>query len=314
MKLLAALFLLLPFVANANTMSLDDALRATYSACVGIDEELADMKTMAGINTAITAVGTAAGAGATVVGTVKAHKDAEIEKLLEQMKQEEQAAQQGKTIDYNKLEDQYSEMEDLINQVASGAIKIPAETWKEIGNLKSQSKKLGNWRTGLMAGSTATNVAGAVIAGTNQVKGDLLAQIDACKASVKDLRNAMMQARMNGEDITEAQEIADACGEFEYADLSKINVRGKGAAISAGIGAATGLAGTITSAAANTDATRGDNSEAGKKKEKNLNTASNILAGTTTAASATATVFNATQIKAIKQVAEIAEKCTEVLK
>ncbi len=34
-------------------------------------------------------------AGATVVGAVKSHKDTEIEKLLEQMKQEEQAAHLG---------------------------------------------------------------------------------------------------------------------------------------------------------------------------------------------------------------------------
>ena len=49
-------------------------------------------------------------------------------------------------------------------------------------------------------------------------------------------------------------------------------------------------------------------------KEKNLNTTANILAGASTVASATATVFNATQISAIKKVAEVAQQCTEVLK
>ena len=75
-----------------------------------------------------------------------------------------------------------------------------------------------------------------------------------------------------------------------------------------------GLAGTLTSASANSDKVRDDNSDSGKQKEKTLNTASNVLAGATAAASATATVFNATQIKAIKQVAEVASKCTEVLR
>ena len=84
--------------------------------------------------------------------------------------------------------------------------------------------------------------------------------------------------------------------------------------ISSTVGAATGLAGTVTSAMANTDKTRKDNTESGKQKEKNLNTAANVLAGATTAASATATVFNATQISAIKKVAAVAEKCTGVLK
>ena len=64
----------------------------------------------------------------------------------------------------------------------------------------------------------------------------------------------------------------------------------------------------------NTDATRNDNSDAGKLKEKNLNTASNVLAGASTVASAMATVFNATQISAIKKAASVAEKCTRVLK
>ena len=72
--------------------------------------------------------------------------------------------------------------------------------------------------------------------------------------------------------------------------------------------------GTILSATANSDRTRNDNTDDGKQREKNLNTASNVLAGATTAASATATVFNATQINAIRRVSEIAEKCTGVLK
>ena len=76
-----------------------------------------------------------------------------------------------------------------------------------------------------------------------------------------------------------------------------------------GVGAATGLAGTITSGVANTDATRED-----ADKSKSLNTASNVLAGVTTAASLTATVFNATQIAAAKRIIEVAEQCEEALK
>lgn len=309
-KILPILLCIGVMPAFADTLTLDDALRATYTACVGIDDELADLKQMAGINTAITAVGAAAGAGATVVGVVKAGKDQkaeELENILAKLREQTKnfapmTADEGAAFmaEFNALNDTELSTEQQVQA--------------ELDKTTQQSKNLGNWRTGLMAGSTATNLAGAIIAGTNQVKGDLETQINACKDSIKNLRNAMMQARMDGTDISEAQSIVDACGDFEFSDLSKINTRGRGAAISAGIGAATGLAGTITSAAANTDSTRNDNSESGKKKEKNLNTASNVLAGTTTAASVTATVFNATQIKAIKQVAEVASKCTGVLK
>ena len=68
-------------IAVADVLPLDDALRATYTACIGIDDSLSDLKTMAGINTAVTAVGTGLGAGATVVGIVKVNKDAKAEEI-----------------------------------------------------------------------------------------------------------------------------------------------------------------------------------------------------------------------------------------
>ena len=304
------LFTLFVMPAIADTQILTDALRATYTACIGIDEELTDLKKMAGLNTAITAVGTATGAGATVVGVVKTAKDKKAETLEVILKEIEEKSKNHQEMTDTEISVFMSEFNSAYQTILTSEDEIESELDKTI----KQSKSLGNWRTGLMAGSTATNVAGAIIASTNKVDEDLETQIKACVKSVNNLRSAIMQARMDGTDISEAQSIATTCGEFEYADLSKINKRAQSATISAGIGAATGLAGTITSASANSDATRDDNTESGKKREKNLNTASNILAGTTTVAGATATAFNATQIKAIKQVAQIAANCTEVLK
>ncbi|MFQ6744974.1 MAG: hypothetical protein ACLRFN_03305 [Alphaproteobacteria bacterium] len=296
-------------MASANVLPLDDALRATYTACVGIDDELSDLKTMAGINTAITSVGTATGIGATVTGLVKADKDKQIEIKLEKLREIEQ-----KNPDLQSTDAEWDSFEsDLTTELANA--KIEVEKYQaEIEKLNQQSKKLGKWRTGLMAGATATNVAGAIIAGTNKVDGDLKTQIDNCIGSVKTLQNSIMQARINGEDVSEAQSIASACGEYEYVDVSKINNRAKGAFVSSTVGAATGLAGTITSATANSNKIRDAQGDAAQQKEKNLNTASNVLAGATTVASATATVFNATQISAIKKVVAVAEKCTGVLK
>lgn len=296
-------------VVKAEVFPLDDALRATYTACVGIDDELADLKKMAGINTAVTGVGTAAGAGATVVGLVKASKDKQIANLEEKLARLKELTSRQTITAPNRAEllsetDQYYQD----NKDETKTIE------DEISVLTKQSKKLGNWRTGLVAGSTATNVAGAIIAGNNKVDDDLQTQIDNCKLAVKNLRDSIMQARFNGEDISEANTIADACKEYDYVDISPINKRAKGAMISSVIGATTGLAGTVTSAMANTDKIRDNNTDSGKQKEKNLNTAANVLSGATTVASATATVFNATQISAIKKVATVAQKCTEVLK
>ena len=310
-KLISVMACLVAIPSFANqSLSLDDALRATYSACVGIDDALYDLKKMAGINTAITAVGTAAGAGATVVGVVKSSKDAKAEALEAILKEIAEMSKNQSPMTDTEAATFMSEF----NSAYQTALKNKQEAESELQKTVQQSKKLGNWRTGLMATGAATNLAGAIIAGTNKVDADLDAQIIACKDSLSVLRSSIMQARINGEDVSEAQSIETACSEFEYVDLSKINKRAKGAMISSGIGAATGFAGTLTSASANSDKVRDDNSDAGKQKEKTLNTASNVLAGATAAASATATVFNATQIKAIKQVAEVAAKCTGVLK
>ena len=296
----------------ADMLPLYDALRATYVACVGIEEQLAGLKKMAGINTAVTGVGTAAGAGATVTGIVKSQKDKEISEIeikLEKLREiETENPQTGnETTDFDVF---YREFENSYTNIAQQL----KDYQSEIDKLTQQSKKLGNWRTGLLAGSTVTNIAGATIAGTNKVSVGLREQINTCISAVDSLQQSMMQARLNGEDIKEAQSIVDACSEYKYVDVSKIDNRAKGSMISSVVGATTGLAGTITSATANTAKTRNDNTEEGRQKEKNLNTASNVLSGVTTAASATATVFNATQISAIKQVAEVAAKCTGVLK
>ena len=310
MRIFVLLLSLIPMVAaGADTLTLTDALRATYVSCVGIDNELADLKKMAGINTAITAAGTAAGLGATVTGVVKVSKDRKAEELEQMLREIDEMQANAKPLSPAEFETFLSEF----NRVYDANLSNKETIQDELDKTVKQSKKLGNWRTGLVAGATVTNVAGAIIASGNKVDGDLAAQIDNCKASINNLRNSMMQARMNGEDISEAQMIVDACGEFEYTDISKINTKAQGAFVSSAVGAATGFGGTITSALANSDKTRDDNSDAGKKKEKNLNAAANVLSGATSVASATATVFNATQINAIKKVATVAAKCTGVL-
>lgn len=296
---------------HADVLPLNDALRATYTACISIDENLADLKKMAGINTAITAVGSATGAGATVVGIIKHAKDVKAEELEKMLREiDEMNKTHGKEL----TEQEYTTFLSLFNESYNTQLKDTKTVQEELDKTVEQSKKLGNWRTGLIATSAATNVAGAFIAGTNKVDKDLNAQILACRAAVETLRNSIMQARISGQDITEANAIADACGEYEYADISKINTRATGAMISSAVGAATGVIGTGLSAGANSTKIRDDNTDAGKKTEKGMNTAANVMSGVTTAASVSATVFNATQIKAIKQVAEIATKCTEVLK
>lgn len=296
----------IPAVANDE---LDNALRATYTACVGIDDELHDLKVMAGINTAITSVGTATGVGATTVGLVKASKDKQVEIKLAKLREIEQ-----QNPDISQNDDDWDTFSNAMETELANAKQEIKQYQAEIEKLNKQSKNLGNWRTGLIAGATATNVAGAIIAGTSQSTRDLETMVDQCRNATANLRQSILQAQTDGDDVTEAQQILSACNEYNYVDISKITKRGRGAMISSIVGAGTGAAGTVTSAVANTDKIRDDDSDAGMKKEKALNTSANVLSGATTVASATATVFNATQISAIKKVAAVAEKCTEVLK
>ena len=311
------LFLVLPLLlmtggaGAADDLSL--ALSRARSACGGIGASLSGLKTMAGINTAVTGVGTVAGGVALGTGIAKSETDKRAEKLDEKIAELETAgAREIKTSG-----ELYSVLAQMFQETGTAAgNEIAAGLYAKRQELEQKSKKLGNWRTGTLAASTATNIAGAVIAGNNRVRDDLLSQINNCVQATKVLSVVKMQTRdaTSPETLQRIDKIISECGEWETVDLSKINIRGRGATISSAIGATTGAAGIITSASANSDATRNDNSDAGKRQEKNLNTVSNVLAGATTAASATATVFNATQISAIKRAVKVADACEGALK
>lgn len=281
--------------------NLDSAINNARQQCVGFADEFNHLKTMAGINTAVTGVGTAAGIGAAAVGFSKA----EIDKKLDALSRELCGAGycDPKTIENMSDEDFFNNVLPTMEQMA------------ELVELQNKSKNLGNWRTGLMAGSTATNIAGAIIAGNNKVKTDLHGAIDDCIAAIDTLKEARTQARISNPetDLSTANAIISACGQWQYANLSKINKRANGAMWSSVTGATLGTTGTVTSAIANSNGVRTDASEDGRKKEKNLNTASNVLAVGTSVASATATIFNATQISAIKQASNIADECERAL-
>ena len=291
----------------ADVSDLNTALKNTYIACVNIDDNLHELKVLAGINTAVTAVGTGLGVGATATGFAKTSNDNRIEELEKELKR--------LSNEYTGLEPTNEEREAFLKEFDEyETLHANDEIKTEIDVLTEKSKKLGNWRTGLMAGNTATNITGAIISSKTVNRDDIQNQIEKCINATKELNNAILVAKLNGEDTSEAKQIYDICHEYEYIDISPINKRGTGAMVSSAIGAGLGGIGTITSGVANTDKIRDDNSDAGKKKEKDLNTTSNVLAVGATAASATAMVFNVTQIATIKKVAKVSESCTGVLK
>ncbi len=318
---LSSLLLIANNAFGADEKSLVDAMANARKHCSGISEQLNDIKKLAGVGTAVSAVGTAVGGGATAVGVVKTGTDEELDDIRKEIERIKAATPRPNPLPADTNPGQLQqELEQYARQQLSvsednvdGTTTNLADLEKQQKELEEKSKKLGDARTGLMATATATNIAGAVISGINQVKTDLITQIGACAGAIQTLSYMKTQASLDGsatdEEIAHADKVISACNKYNLEDVKKINARATGATVSSGIGAATGLAGTITSGIANTDQTR-ENAE----KAKNLNTASNVLAGVTTAASLTSTVFNATQISAAKRVIETAEQCEEALK
>ena len=306
----------------ADISALDVSIQNVRAACDGLSNQMGELKRMAGINTAVTGVGTLASGGATVAGIVKSNVDAqaeEIEKWLERfMNQPTDTSDNPKIdltgIDKDTLMDMISSSEPVMVAVGGVEKSEIAAKQEELNQKTQQSKTLGNVRTGLLATGTVSNIAGAVIAGKNRTQGGLAEMIADCVDAVRALENAKMHAHVAGtatdDDVALADKIIAACGGYKTVDLSVVDNRAKGATISSGIGAATGLVGTITSGVANSNKIRsGDTS-----REKNLNTASNVLSGATTAASLTATIFNATQINAVKDLVQVADQCEDALK
>lgn len=311
-KLLALSVILLTQTVQADASGLQSAIDAARRACGGISEEMSDMKKKAGITTTVTAVGTVSSGVALGAGIAKAKTDEELDDLLQQQ--------------FNSMLSNNSGGMQGMEPITSGNHTYGqlSETEKtsienSIEELYSKSKKLGNLRTGTMAAATVTNIAGAALAGTNTVKEDLETRIKNCIAKVDELSRAKLQASIDGsassQQISHAEAIYNACSGWSTVDLSPINKRAKGAAILGGVGAGLGLAGTITSGVANSNNIRSEHAEDGgiTDKEKNLNKASNILAGGTAAAGLASTVFSATQISAIKRAATVADECEGAL-
>lgn len=307
-KLLILPVILLVQSAYAESVELQSAIDAARGACGGISDDMADMKKKAGISTAVGAVGTVSSGVGLGAGIAKANVDTQYNTLLMYLLNEY-------TRGYEWFEPVSSVPQEDIAEMLEDAAKYDEDkvVADRINELLQKSKRLGNLRTGTMAVATVANVATAAVAGSNTIKGDLESRVYDCIARVDELSRVKMQARIDGsgtsEQIAQADAIYNACSKWGAIDLTPINKRAKGAAISGGVGAGLGLAGTIASAMANSDKVRsGDD-----KKEKNMNTMANVLAGGTAAAGLTSTIFSASQISAIKRAATVADECEGAL-
>ncbi len=347
-KLPLMVFCLLPGMVWADAgaeVALNDAIEIVRTQCRGISAKMEGIKKMAGIGTAVNAVGTVAGAGGVAAGVVKYNTDVSMAKtmgekaatdeLLRKLKEKELSPENQLALkkdivlspDFEKnLQALVDELnaEESVQDKQKTLTEHSAELQNKINEQQKKSITAGNVRTGLFAVDTVSNVTGAVVSSKTVADKDFIEQIKLCTESMDVLRNARTRLKVeNGADSAPAsmersQKILDKCSEYEYVNVQQLNNLGKGAMISNSVGAATGTVATITSALGNDkklsemDFKTEDGIKQINKYEK-VNVASNIIGGVTAAASLSGTVLNASQIKTAKQILNIAQECEEAL-
>lgn len=290
----------------AALSNLNTKIAAVQESCSGIKQNFDTIFGLS-VGTAVSSgVGTLAAGSALGVGIAKANIDKKIEE-----KESELELIKSRTENLSSDPEEFKkQLEEILPQLAKDYEKVR----QEIDEKTKKSKQLGHARTGLMAGATVTS---AVSTGTSVgavITADKLAKkIEKCNADLQVLKIAKGKLEAEGGKSEQAENIIKNCTGYDKANITALKNLATANAVVSGVGTATALTGTITSAFANTDKVRNDNSEKGKKKEKNLNLVSNIFAGITTGTSAASTGLSAAQIMKAKKDSEMAAKCESAL-
>ena len=313
-KLLALVLCMFPIVSMADTADVvanaEQVYEATRIVCSGISDEIAKVANVSKVNTAVTAVGTVAAGGALYAGVKKSQEEKEIEDIIENMKAN--GAFDVDKVRAMSLEEFYEKVVQPYADVAVLQEKI------------ERSKKLGNWRTGLMAGTVGTNLASAILSGLNTNQSDLIQHITACNEMVQAIPDIEIQLKAAGVNpmeypiVNRLRGVSTWCNKIDTHDIEKIENRMKGVMGTSIAGTVIGGIGVGTSAAANSDkymdarnkyALTGEE----KKKEHALNTTANVMAGTNIATGAVETGLNISLITLTKKLIDTAERCEGTL-
>lgn len=289
----------------------NDLYEATRTVCAGISDEIAHVGNVSRTNTVVTAAGTVASGGALVSGIQKSKQDERVNQLVNQI-----CSAGGCDAD------SISAMSDAdFFAFVLGPMSRMAELQQEL----DRSKKLGNWRTALTAGALGTNIASAVLSGINRDQSDLAQHISACNNMVKSVSDLMGEIKSSGINpyenpiVKKLDEVQTWCGQIKLDDIEKIENRLKGVLGTSITGAAIGVAGVATSAAANSDkytdaSLRVALSQAEQNQGRALNIAANVMAGAGTATGIAGTGLNISLITLTKKLITQSDQCEEVLK
>lgn len=289
----------------------EELYQAARITCLGISDEISNVSNISKANTAVSAVGTAASTGALAVGIKKSQEEEEIEKLIDQIC--EVGGCSAKKV---------QEMSD--EQFFNEVLQRMAELY-QLQKKIEKSKTLGNWRTGLMAGTIGTNLASAIMSGININQSELIQHITACNEAIEgleEIETELKKAGVSPIQVPVAKNINNArtwCNKINTKDVEKIENRMKGVLGTSVVGGAIGVVGTATSAAANSDKYMAVENkvrltESEKKTEHALNTTANVMAGANIATGAVELGLNISLISLTKKLIQQAERCENVLK
>ena len=234
------------FILHISNVCAADEIGDLYNSvstiCSGISDEISKVSKVSKVNTAINVGGTVAAGGALIAGIAKSQEEKEIEELVNQI-----CASGGCTADG---------INGMSNEKFLTSVLEPMARISELRRRLEKSKKLGNWRTGLLGGTIVTNVASAVMSAMQSNQSELIQHVTACNEIVKLIDTKLQGGEFNPvEDSTtnKLYNIKKLCGNIDVLDIEKIEKRMKGVMGTGIMGAAIGGIGTIASAQANSD-------------------------------------------------------------
>lgn len=291
--------------------SAEELFAATKIVCSGISDEISKVSKVSKTNTVVTAAGTVAAGGALAAGVAKSREEQDIDRLVKQICDAGGCTSEG--VEAMSLEDFHTN------------VILPMAEIYELQQQLDRSKKLGNWRTGLMAGTIGTNLASAIIAGVNKDQSELIQHIQACNEMVESVNYAAAQLKASGVNPMENKIVKDLdnvktwCNQIDIKDIEKIEKRMTGVMGTSIAGGVIGVVGTVTSAEANSNKymnleNRLSMTESDKNKKNSLNTTANVMAGANVATGLVETGLNISLISLTKRLMKQAELCEEILK
>lgn len=165
--------------------------------------------------------------------------------------------------------------------------------------------------TGLMVGATITSTASTITSAISLSKMDeLIKKVKSCNKHIKEIApiaDDLLDEEVDPDDkiIYQVGKIKSACTGFDEQNIESIKGQLIGTTITSGVGAASGIVGTVAKSIGN--------NKTDEKVKDNADLASKIATGITTATSATSVILSSTTLAGLNKNKDTADKCEKTL-